>query len=92
METAIALPEGWETGPLAEELRTFYTHKAELLQTAKGKYALIKGSDVIGLFDHKDEALNEGYRLFRLKGFMVHRVQKDLDNYYIGGSAIRSKH
>ena len=90
MET-IALPQGWETGPLAEELKTYMAHQAELLQTAKGKYALIKGSDVVGLFDSKDEALNEGYRHFRLKSFMVHRVQKDLDNYYIGGSALNAE-
>jgi len=88
MEPSIALPLGWETEPLAEELKTFMAHQAELLQTAKGQYALIKGNDVIGLFERKDDAFNEGYRRFRLKGFMVHRVQKDLDNYYIGGSAL----
>ena len=87
MQDSIALPPGWD-GPLAEELKTFQAHQAELLETAPGKYALIKGSDVVGLFDRKDEALDEGYRRFRLKGFMVHRVQKDLDNYYIGGSVL----
>ena len=87
MQQTIALPPGWETGPLAEELKTYMAHQAALLEPAKGKYALIKGSDVVGLFDHKNEALDEGYRRFRLKGFMVHRIQKDLDNYYIGGSA-----
>ncbi len=88
MQAAAALPPGRETGPLAEELETYQAHQTELIETAWGKYALIKGSDIIGLFDRKDDAFNEGYRRFGLKSFMVHRVQEDLDNHYIGGSAL----
>ena len=88
MVTSTALPADWETSPRAQEFRTYKAHKAELLQTAKGKYALIKDSDVIGLYDDNESALAEGYRLFRLKGFMVQRVQEELDTFYIGGSAL----
>ncbi len=87
MDAAIALPEGWETGPLAEELKTYQAHLEELLRTASGKFVLIKGSDVAGLYDNQEEALNEGYRRYRLKSFMVQRVQRELETYYIGGSA-----
>lgn len=88
MTTSTTLPAGWETSPRAQELRTYEAHKAELLRTAKGKYALIKDSDVIGLYDDNKGALAEGYRLFRLDGFMVQRVQEELDTFYIGGSAL----
>lgn len=91
MTTSTALPTGWETSPRAQEMRTYEAHKAELLQTAPGKYALIKDSDVIGLYDDNEGALAEGYRLFRLKGFMVQRVQEELDTFYIGGSALATE-
>ena len=87
MNVALALPEGWETSERAEELKTYQEHLEGLLQTASGKYVLIKGSEIAGLYDDKKEAFNEGYRRYRLKGFMVQRVQPQLDTYYIGGSA-----
>ncbi len=88
MDAAIAWPEGWETSERAEEFKTYQEHLAELLQTASGKYVLIKGSEIAGLYDDEKEAFNEGYRRYRLKGFMVQRVQPELDTYYIGGSAL----
>ena len=87
MAAAIALPEGWETGPLAEELKTFSVHKAELLETAKGKYALIKGHEIAGLYDQQDEAFAEAYRRFRLSGFMIKQVQEHDEVVTIGGSS-----
>jgi hypothetical protein len=88
MDAAIALPEGWETGPLAEELKTYQEHLGELLRTASGKFVLIKGNEIVDLYDNQEEALNEGYRRYRLKSFMVQRVQRELETYYIGGSAL----
>ncbi len=90
MQNTIVQRPVWD-GPLAEELKTYQQHLDELLQTAPGKYALIKGSNLVGLFDHKEDALNEGYRRFQLKSFMVHRVQKDLDNVYVGGSVLETE-
>ena len=87
MNAAIALPEGWETSERAEELKTYQEHLSELLQTASGKYILIKGNEIGGLYNDEKEAFNEGYRRYRLKGFMVQRIQPELDTYYIGGSA-----
>ena len=37
---------------LATELRTFEQHRVELLQDHAGKHALIKGSEVVGIFDN----------------------------------------
>ncbi len=88
MSTAIALPHGRETGPLAEELRTFERRKAEMLQTARGRFVLIKGDEIVGFYDDNETALDEGYRRFRLTGFLVQRVWETLDTYYVGGSAL----
>ena len=89
MATSTAtLPIGFEASVRAEELKTFEAHKSALLKSEKGKYVLIKGNEIIGLYDQKEDALTEGYQRFQLKGFLVQRVQEEYDTYYIGGSAL----
>ena len=88
MDAAIALPEGWETGPLAEELKTYQAHRSELLKTAKGKYALVKNSAIVGLYDKEEEAFSEAYRRFCLSGFMIKQVVEHEKVYTIGGSSL----
>ena len=90
MEPSIALPPGWETGPLAEELKTFMAHRDELLQTARGKYALVKGREIAGLYDREEEAFSEAYRRFRLSGFMIKQVLEQEKVYTLGGSSFAS--
>ena len=87
MQTSTALPQGWEAEPLAEELKTYQAHRSELLRTAKGKYALVKNSSIIGLYDKEEEAFSEAYRQFRLSGFMIKRVLEHDEVYTIGGSS-----
>ena len=74
--------------PLAQELETFLTYQPEWLRTDPGKYALIKGEEVLGLYDRQEDAFAEGYRHFRRKAFMVQRIQESFDTYYFGGSGI----
>ena len=88
MATSTALPRGWESGPLAEELKTYQTLKADLLRQSPGKFALIKHDQIIGLYDHDEEAYNEGYRRFHRAAFLVKQVQEQDKTYYIGGSAL----
>jgi hypothetical protein len=45
---------------LETELQYFQSIKAELLQHHEGKYALIIGNELIGTFDHRDEAYKAG--------------------------------
>lgn len=42
------------------ELRHFESIKADLLQHQEGKYALIIGTELIGVFDHREEAYKTG--------------------------------
>lgn len=88
METSTALPLGWEESHLARELKTFLAHQLEWLVTARDKYVLIKGDEVIGFYDRQDEAFIEGYKRFRREPFMVQRVQENFDTYYFGGSGL----
>jgi hypothetical protein len=46
---------------LDEELRTYEDKKHELLTEFKGKFVLIKGSGILGIFDTQGEAIEEGY-------------------------------
>ncbi len=89
MTTSTALPDGWETSPRAQELKAYEAHKAELLETDRGKYVLIKGGEIIGLYDREEEAFSEGYRRFRLTGFMVKQVLEQDKVYTIGGSSFQ---
>ncbi len=88
MNTAVALPRGWETGPLAEELRTYLAQRENLLQQFPGKFALVKGNKIVGLYDRKEEAYNTGYEQFHRAAFLVKQVQEQDKTFYIGGSAV----
>ena len=59
---------------LATELATFAAHKAELLATAKGKFALIRGDEVAGTFDTEGDAVNQGYAKFGNVAFLVKQI------------------
>ncbi len=59
---------------LATELRTFEQHRVELLQDHAGKHALIKGSEVVGIFDNDVAAAESGYARFGLSRFLVKQV------------------
>jgi hypothetical protein len=87
MQQSIALPPGWETGPLAEELKTYQAHQADLLRQSPGKFVLVKGREIVGLYDREDEAFSEAYRRFRLSGFMIKQILEHEKVYTIGGSS-----
>lgn len=58
----------------AAELRTFANHHDELLGRAKGKYVLIKGEAIVGVFENRVDALSSGYREFGNNPFLVKQV------------------
>ncbi len=48
-----------------------------LLEKEAGRYVLIHGEQIVGTWDAKAEALEEGYRRFNLEPFLVHRIVAD---------------
>jgi hypothetical protein len=58
----------------AIELETYNAHKADLLKDA-GKFVLVHGDQLVGVYDTYADALREGYKQFQLKRFMVKQIQ-----------------
>ncbi|HKR63178.1 MAG TPA: hypothetical protein VJZ00_05545 [Thermoanaerobaculia bacterium] len=64
---------------LHQELKFFEQERLELLARAPGKYALIKGTELIGIFDSELEAVRAGYRQIGNEAFLVkHIVEADV--------------
>jgi len=62
------------TQTLQEELETYEAHKVELLSKAKGKFALIKGKEVVDVFDTSQDAIRQGYERFGNVPFLVKEI------------------
>ena len=58
---------------LDKELATYREHFQELLDH-EGKYVLIRGDEIIGLYGSRDEALNVGYQRFGFPPFLVKKI------------------
>lgn len=59
---------------LQEELRTFETQKKELLEKARGKFALIKGHQIVSVFDTETDAVRQGYERLGNVPFLVKEI------------------
>jgi hypothetical protein len=40
----------------------------------ESRWVLIKGEEVLGVFDRRTDALEEGYKRFLLQGFFIHEI------------------
>jgi len=64
---------------LQQELDYFERQRLELLSRAPGKYALIKGAELVGIFDSEIEAARVGYRQIGNEPFLIkHIVEADV--------------
>ncbi len=59
---------------LDTELKTFEEHRERLLGTAKGKFVLIRNDQVVGVYDSKMDAINQGYKQFGNVPFLVKQI------------------
>jgi len=59
---------------LATELKTYEQHRNELLRTAEGKFVLIRGIEVVGVYESQMDAIAEGYRRFGNVPFLVKQI------------------
>lgn len=58
---------------LERELAT-YEQRLPELQASSGKFVLIKGDGIEGIFDTYADALNVGYQKFKLERFLVKQI------------------
>ena len=59
---------------LETEVQYFNEHRAEFLEQAAGKFALIKGDRLIGMFDSEISAIRNGYQKLGNVPFLVRQV------------------
>jgi len=59
---------------LDREMATFRANLPELLVQHAGRFVLIHGDDVVGVWDTKDRALEEGYERFLPEAFLVKQI------------------
>ena len=62
--------------PLEEERAFFDAHREQLLKEHPGKFALIKGHELIGAFDSDENAYTEGVERFGNSPFLVRRIEE----------------
>ncbi len=71
------LPPSKPGDTLAEEWETYRREVGRLLAEGnEGRYILIKGREIIGLWDREEDALATGYQRYLLQSFLVHQVQE----------------
>jgi hypothetical protein len=59
---------------LANELATYERHKSELVKTHEGKFVLIHGDEISGIWDTYQDALSAGYKQFGMQPFFVKQI------------------
>ena len=65
---------GIQSMALETELATYHAKLPEL-KADEGKFVLIHGSEVAGIFTSWDDALKIGYEKFKLDPFLVKQIQ-----------------
>lgn len=67
------------TNVLQQELDFFESHRLDLLARAAGKYVLIKGTTLLGMFETELDAVRAGYRQIGNEPFLIkHVVEADV--------------
>jgi hypothetical protein len=64
---------------LESEQKYFDEHKDELVEKYLDRFVLIKGEELVGVFNTVEEAISEGARRFGLSSFMVRQVSKEAE-------------
>jgi len=59
---------------LQSEVDAFERIRLNLLDQAPGRYALVKGCNLVDTFGSEAEAIREGYRRFGIEAFLVKHV------------------
>ncbi len=63
------------SGPLNEEIKTYERNKDNLVKESNGKYVLIKGNEIIGIYDTQNDAIKVGIDKFGNTPFLVKKIE-----------------
>lgn len=61
---------------LDAEIKTYERQRDNLLGTSEGKFVLIHGNQVVGIYDSKMDAITAGYQQFGNVPFLVKQIVK----------------
>lgn len=72
-----------EQAVLLGEYEYYLSRKAELLASFEGKFALIKGKELIGTFETDEAAYWEGRRRFGNVPFLIHPIEQEEEVWWL---------
>lgn len=73
---------------LEQELQFFKSKRDEWVKMYVGKFALVKGQELIGVFDTPDAALSEGVKRFQAEPFLIRQINANEPEIYIPALAL----
>jgi len=82
----------WVSMALEQELKFFAENKTKLTKAHFGKFVLVKGSELIGVFDNAETALTEGAKRFGTESFLVRQLNPEEKDIYIPALALGLLH
>ncbi len=68
---------------LEAELRYFESIKDELLKYNRGKFVVIHGEELIGIWDSGESAYSNGVQQVEVKPFLVRQVEEEEEVVYL---------
>jgi len=74
---------------LSEETETYNKQKDSLLKTDSGKFVLIKGKKIIGIYDTKNDAIRIGIDKFDNSPFLVKKITEKEETINFTSNMIR---
>ena len=70
------LPDMQPGSVIEQEWNTFRRERPRLLAEGhEGRWVLVKGDSIIGIWDSRHEACHQGYKRYLRAGFLVHQLQ-----------------
>lgn len=67
--------------PLEREFKYYLSHQKELVEKYNGKYLVIIGEDVVGVFDSEMTAIEETSKTHELGTFLVQKCEPGSEGY-----------
>jgi hypothetical protein len=61
---------------LKMELETYEKHKERLIAESDGRFVVIRGENILGVYDTYEDALEAGYEKAGLNQFLVKKIQR----------------
>ena len=77
---------------LEKELQFFAENKTQWAKTHLGKFVLVRGSELIGVYDNAETAIAEGAKRFGAESFLVRPVDLEEKDIYIPALALGLLH